>query len=141
MKLIELLNVISDRNEVGVYYRDKWDCLVNVGYYNGKDSIDEKFNKCEVLNVMPTLNDEGKVCTDVIIDGFENYSTWLDITYSLEINLDCPIACEWKDVQSDFNEYAKEIIARVPKTLNLGGKVFTIDSTNVDTGHYFEMIE
>lgn len=141
MKLIELLEVISDRNEVGVYYRDKWDCLVKVGCYDGKNSIDEKFNGCTVLNVITDLDDEGKVCTDVIIDGFENYSTWLDITYSLEVNLKCPIACEWEDLKSDFDEYAKRLINKMPKTLNVDGVVFEMGETGVDTGHYFEMIE
>lgn len=140
MKLIELLTVMSDRNDVDIYYRDKHDNLIELAKYDGRNSIDEKFNNCEV-EYIGTDFDEGKICTDVIVNGIAEYSTWLDITYSLKVNLDCPIACEWEDVKSDFNEYAKELIARVPKTLNLGGKVFELHDTGVDTGHYFEMIE
>lgn len=67
MKLIELLNVMSDRNCVDIYCRNRHDRLVKVGCYDGKNSIDEKYNDCDVVSLAVDF-DEGKVCIDVIID-------------------------------------------------------------------------
>lgn len=46
MKLIDLLSVISDSN-----YAIIWRDGNVVSTYDGKDSIDERFNDCEVKSV------------------------------------------------------------------------------------------
>ena len=71
MKLNELLEIVSDRNVVGIYYRDRRDNLIEVGCYDGKNSIDEKYNYCDVISLAVDF-DEGKICIDVIIDYLVN---------------------------------------------------------------------
>jgi len=54
MKLIDLLGIIDENKRVDVYEKDKAGLIAQ---YNGKDSIPESFNYCEVCK----FQDLGKV--------------------------------------------------------------------------------
>lgn len=66
MKLIELLSVIDVNCKVSVFAYDAEDpdLGVEVGYYDGKNSIDPDFNDSEIEFV--TISDDGTI--DITID-------------------------------------------------------------------------
>lgn len=54
MKLYELFEVMNDTQFFDVYYKGNDGGLVKCGSYNDRDSIDEKFNEAEVINISVT---------------------------------------------------------------------------------------
>lgn len=54
MKLNELFEVMNDTQFFDVYYKDNNGGLVKCASYNERDSIDEKFNEAEVINISVT---------------------------------------------------------------------------------------
>lgn len=54
MKLNELFEVMNDTQFFDVYYKDSEGNLVKCGSYNDRDSIDERYNEAEVINVSVT---------------------------------------------------------------------------------------
>lgn len=54
MKLNELFEIVNDTQYFDVYYKDNNDNLVKCASYNDRDSIDEKYNEAEVLNISIT---------------------------------------------------------------------------------------
>lgn len=59
MKLIELLSLISDYSRVEIYSAEDLSCL---GEYNGKDSIDTKYNDFNITEIYTR-----KDCEDAVI--------------------------------------------------------------------------
>lgn len=58
MSLIELLSVIDDDGLVVVYgFDDECGYLHKVAEYNGRDSIDERFNNRLVVRVFPMYSE------------------------------------------------------------------------------------
>ena len=54
MKLNELFEVMNDTQFFDVYYKDNNGNLVKCGSYNDRDSIDERYNEAEVINISVT---------------------------------------------------------------------------------------
>ena len=54
MKLNELFDVMNDTQFFDVYYKGNDGTLVKCGSYNDRDSIDEKYNEADVLNISVT---------------------------------------------------------------------------------------
>lgn len=54
MKLNELFEVMNDTQFFDVYYKGNDGSLVKCASYNDRDSIDEKFNEAEVINISVT---------------------------------------------------------------------------------------
>ena len=54
MKLNELFEIVNDTQYFDVYYKDNNDDLVKCASYNDKDSIDERYNEAEVINISVT---------------------------------------------------------------------------------------
>lgn len=54
MKLNELFEVMNDTQFFDVYYKGNDGNLVKCASYNDRDSIDEKFNEAEVINISVT---------------------------------------------------------------------------------------
>lgn len=54
MKLNELFEIVNDTQYFDVYYKDNNDDLVKCASYNDKDSIDERYNEAEVMNISVT---------------------------------------------------------------------------------------
>lgn len=59
MKLIDLLQVIDENRQVEIFGVDVWEV------YNGKDSIDEKYNDCLVDKITTKDN---KILIDIITE-------------------------------------------------------------------------
>lgn len=54
MKLNELFEIFNDTQYFDVYYKDNNDDLVKCASYNERDSIEDKYNEAEVLNISIT---------------------------------------------------------------------------------------
>lgn len=54
MKLNELFEIVNDTQYFDVYYKDSNDDLVKCASYNERDSIDERYNEAEVINISVT---------------------------------------------------------------------------------------
>lgn len=64
MKLIDLISVIKDNTNVRITFGD----FFVISEYDGKNSIDAKYNNCEVLSV-EIVND--KLYIDINIDNVD----------------------------------------------------------------------
>ena len=54
MKLNELFEVMNDTQFFDIYYKNNDGILIKVGSYNDRDSIDERYNEAEVVNISVT---------------------------------------------------------------------------------------
>ena len=93
MKLNELLEVMNDTQFVDVYYKDNHDNPVKCCGYNNTDSIDEKYNEAEVINLSVTKYNT----LDVLIEKpifnkrytikFE-IPSWVDLDEEIELEFE-----------------------------------------------------
>lgn len=91
MKLYELMNVLNNNQSVDVYYEDtKNGERVKCSSYNGADSIDEKYNNAEVLQVSVTkyntfdIEIEKPTVVKTYTVRFE-IPSWIDLDEDVEI--------------------------------------------------------
>lgn len=91
MKLNELMNVINDNQFVDVYYKDsKIGERVKCSSRNGVDSIDEKYNNAEVVQVSVTkyntfdVEIEKPTVVKTYTVRFE-IPSWIDLDEDVEI--------------------------------------------------------
>lgn len=91
MKLYELMNVMNDNQFVDVYYEDtKKGERVKCSSYNGVDSIDEKYNNAEVVQVSVTkyntfdIEIEKPTVVKTYTVRFE-IPSWIDLYEDVEI--------------------------------------------------------
>lgn len=91
MKLYELMNVMNDNQFVDVYYEDTKKCeRVKCSSYNGVDSIDEKYNNAQVVQVSVTkyntfdIEIEKPTVVKTYTVRFE-IPSWIDLDEDVEI--------------------------------------------------------
>lgn len=51
MKLNELFEIVNDTQYFDVYYKDNNDNLVKCASYNDRDSIEDKYNEADLMNL------------------------------------------------------------------------------------------
>ena len=117
MKLNELFEVINDTQYFDVYYKDNHDDLVKCASYNDKDSIDEKLNEAEVLNISITKYNTFDILIERVIE-VKKYSVHFEVpNWDIELEHDEEVVfedgesdCEIEERLNDmFDEWFEEL--------------------------------
>lgn len=115
MKLNELFEVMNDTQFFDVYYKDNEGDLVKCGSYNDRDSIDERYNEAEVINVSVTKYNTFDILIERVLKNKRYY-----LTFSLPdwVSLDEEIEIEFEDdededdieqrIEDEFNDWVRD---------------------------------
>ena len=93
MKLNELFEVMNDTQFFDVYYKGNDESLVKCASYNDRDSIDEKFNEAEVINISVTKYNTFDILIEKVAMN-KRYTVkffipdWLDLDEEVEIEFE-----------------------------------------------------
>lgn len=93
MKLNELFDVMNDTQFFDVYYKGNDGTLVKCASYNDRDSIDEKFNEAEVINISVTKYNTFDILIEKVAMN-KRYTVkffipdWLDLEEEMEIEFE-----------------------------------------------------
>lgn len=93
MKLNELFEVMNDTQFFDVYYKDNNGNLVKCGSYNDRDSIDERYNEAEVINISVTKYNTFDILIERVAMN-KRYTVkffipnWLDLEEEVEIEFE-----------------------------------------------------
>ena len=93
MKLNELFEVMNDTQFFDVYYKDNNGNLVKCGSYNDRDSIDEKYNEAEVINISVTKYNTFDILIERVLKNKRYYLTfslpdWVSLEEEIEIEFE-----------------------------------------------------
>lgn len=129
MKVWELRNILADEQD---YVLIDSETCEEITEEKDTDAYDE----CEVLEFRGHSID---FVAFYINRPTEKYQTWLDVTYSIEINAEVPCGC---DREKFMREIAEKEIDKLPKTIAVnGGAVWSISDDNMQSGSFYDMIE
>ena len=93
MKLNELFEVMNDTQFFDVYYKGNDGSLVKCGSYNDRDSIDERFNEADVINISVTKYNTFDILIERVAMN-KRYTVkffipdWLDLDEEVEIEFE-----------------------------------------------------
>lgn len=93
MKLNELFEVMNDTQFFDVYYKGNDGSLVKCASYNDRDSIDERFNEAEVINISVTKYNTFDILIEKVAMN-KRYTVkffipdWLDLDEEVEIEFE-----------------------------------------------------
>ena len=95
----------------------------------------EKYDECEVIGLRANSDSEVAFYIDAPTRKFE---TWLDVEYSVRIELEVPYG---EDENKVLAEYARKKVEALPKTFKLGDDEWTYGYDNMESGSFFDCIE
>lgn len=108
MKLNELFEVVKDGQYFDVYYEDRNGTLVKCADYNGKDSIDEKYNEAEVLEIAVTKYNTLDITIERVIE-VRTYSAHFEVPHwDIELEHDEEFVFEDGESDEEIAEYIQE---------------------------------
>ena len=93
MKLNELFEVMNDTQFFDVYYKGNDGSLVKCGSYNDRDSIDERYNEADVINISVTKYNTFDILIERVAMN-KRYTVkffipdWLDLDEEVEIEFE-----------------------------------------------------
>lgn len=93
MKLNELFEVMNDTQFFDVYYKGNDGGLVKCGSYNDRDSIDEKYNEAEVINISVTKYNTFDILIERVLTNKRYFLTfslpdWVSLEEEIEIEFE-----------------------------------------------------
>lgn len=95
----------------------------------------EKYNECEVLGVR--VHSESEVALYINAPS-RHFQTWLDVEYSIKIELDVPYG---EDENKVLAEYAEKKLALLPKSFKIYDDEWDMAYDNMDSGNFYDCIE
>lgn len=93
MKLNELFEVMNDTQFFDVYYKGNDGELIKCASYNDRDSIDERYNEAEVINISVTKYNTFDILIEKVAMN-KRYTVkffipdWLDLDEEVEIEFE-----------------------------------------------------
>lgn len=136
MTVEQIINIITDLNTFVI--KDKaTDEILYDEMYDG--NIDE-FDRIKDLKGLEVVGVSSRSLEDIniYVQATKHYSTWLDVTYSMKIEVDVPIS---EDVNAAFEKIGKEKLGLVPKSIVLANGTLSFDSDNMEYGTFYDCIE
>ena len=95
----------------------------------------DRFRDCEVLGVGAYKENEVAIYINAPSRHFE---TFLDVTYSLKINVDVPYG---EDENKFIGAYGDKILDSLPKTITINDAKWEYGWDNMDSGSFYDCIE
>ena len=136
MTVEQIINIITDLNTFVI--KDKaTDEILYDEMYDG--NIDE-FDRIKDLKGLEVVGVSSRSLEDIniYVQATKRYSTWLDVTYSMKIEVNVPIS---EDVNAAFEKIGKEKLGLVPKSIVLANGTLSFDSDNMEYGNFYDCIE
>lgn len=107
-------------------------------YQNVRDSKWKRFEgykECEVLGIRAQSSNEVALYINA---PARRMSSYLDVTYSICVELDVPVG---EDEHAIFKEYAEEKLKTLPSSIEVSGLKWELTDNNKEWGSYYDMIE
>lgn len=95
----------------------------------------EKYSECEVIGLRANSDSEVAFYIDA---PTRHFKTWLDVEYSITIELDVPYG---EDENKVLAEYARQKLDALPNSFTIGADQWEYSFDNLDGGSFFGCIE
>lgn len=129
MKVWEFRNILADEHDYVLIDNETLEEIT-------EDKDTDTYDNCEVLEIR---GHSIGVLALYINRPTEKYETWLDVTYSVRVEIEAPYGC--RDVNTYFHNTGQNILEQLPTSLSINGITLTMEYDNMQSGSYFDMIE